>query len=307
MKVSKTRFIAAGLMMGALLPSSVWARPIAYQEVKEPLPKSEHYALAEPVRSKRAVLDKLNIKLDPLDRVYFAPDPALGLGTTITVERAPKLNIRDGKRSKQARSWQPTVSLALIDVGIELGEVDKVDPAREAPIRGDTTITVTRVTETDVVEKLVVPYETKTTEDANLEKGQQKVTVAGKNGERTKVYHVRREDGEEVSRVLTSDKITTAPETRKVIKGTKLPFLGSGTATWYIGRGVGPGTAASKTIPKGTQAKVTNMANGKSVIVKINDYGPVGAEIDLSKDAFEAIGSLGTGRTQVKIEKWIPD
>ena len=307
MKVSKTIFIAAGLTIGTLLPSSALARPIAYQEVTEPLPKTEHYALAEPVRSKAVVLSRLGVKLDPLDRVYFSPDPALGLGTTITVERAPKLNIKDGKRSKQARSWQPTISLALVDVGIELGEVDKVDPAREAPIRGDTTITITRVTETDVVEKSVVPYETKTTEDATLEKGQQKVTAAGKNGERTKVYHVRREDGDEVSRVLTSDKVTTAPETRKVVKGTKLPYLGSGTATWYEGRGVGPNTAASKSIPKGTQAKVTNMANGKSVIVKINDYGPVGAEIDLSKDAFEAIASLGAGRTQVKIEKWIPD
>lgn len=52
-------------------------------------------------------------------------------------------------------------------------------------------------------------------------------------------------------------------------------------------------TAAHKKLPFGTRVKVTNVANGKSVVVEITDRGPFvrGREIDLSKKAFFTIAS----------------
>lgn len=52
-------------------------------------------------------------------------------------------------------------------------------------------------------------------------------------------------------------------------------------------------TAAHKKLPFGTKVKVTNEANGKSVVVEINDRGPFvkSREIDLSKRAFKEIAS----------------
>ena len=46
-----------------------------------------------------------------------------------------------------------------------------------------------------------------------------------------------------------------------------------------------------------TMLKVTNMANGQSVIVKVNDRGPyaTGVELDLSKSAFSALAPPSTG------------
>lgn len=63
-------------------------------------------------------------------------------------------------------------------------------------------------------------------------------------------------------------------------------------------------TAAHKTLPFGAHVKVTNTANGKSVIVNINDRGPFvkGRIIDLSKSAFSSIGNLSAGVIEVKIE-----
>jgi rare lipoprotein A len=63
-------------------------------------------------------------------------------------------------------------------------------------------------------------------------------------------------------------------------------------------------TAAHKTLPFGSNVKVTNTNNGKSVIVKINDRGPFvkGRIIDLSKSAFSSIGNISTGLIPVKIE-----
>jgi rare lipoprotein A len=56
-------------------------------------------------------------------------------------------------------------------------------------------------------------------------------------------------------------------------------------------------TAAHKTLPFNTRVRVTNPANGKSVIVRINDRGPYidGRCLDLSRAAFRAIANLSQG------------
>ena len=63
-------------------------------------------------------------------------------------------------------------------------------------------------------------------------------------------------------------------------------------------------TCAHKSLPFDTILKVTNLANGKSVQVRVNDRGPFVAsrEIDLSKAAAVKLGMIGTGTTKVKLE-----
>jgi rare lipoprotein A len=62
-------------------------------------------------------------------------------------------------------------------------------------------------------------------------------------------------------------------------------------------------TAAHRTLPLGTEVKVTNLNNGKTVRVRINDRGPhvQGRIIDLSSSAAAALG-LATGVARVKLE-----
>ena len=62
-------------------------------------------------------------------------------------------------------------------------------------------------------------------------------------------------------------------------------------------------TAAHRTLPLGTQIRVTNLDNGKSVRVRVNDRGPhVGGRIvDLSSSAAAALG-FSTGVARVRIE-----
>ncbi len=63
-------------------------------------------------------------------------------------------------------------------------------------------------------------------------------------------------------------------------------------------------TGAHKTLPFGTMVKVTNLDNGKSVVVRINDRGPFvkGRVIDLSKSAAQKIDGIKAGIMNVKIE-----
>jgi rare lipoprotein A len=65
-------------------------------------------------------------------------------------------------------------------------------------------------------------------------------------------------------------------------------------------------TAAHRKFPFGTKLKITNEANGKSVVVEVTDRGPFarGREIDLSKKAFMDITSnKSSGAVIVKIEE----
>lgn len=92
--------------------------------------------------------------------------------------------------------------------------------------------------------------------------------------------------------------------------------LFTGMASWY-----GPGfhgartangerfdqyamTAAHKTLPFGTMVRVTNLNNGRSVLVRINDRGPFtpGRTIDLSRGAAEVIGLVSSGVGSVRVE-----
>jgi len=63
-------------------------------------------------------------------------------------------------------------------------------------------------------------------------------------------------------------------------------------------------SAAHNKLPFGTKVKVTNVKNGKSVIVRINDRGPFvrGRIIDLSRSAFSKIGNTRAGVIEVTIE-----
>ena len=63
-------------------------------------------------------------------------------------------------------------------------------------------------------------------------------------------------------------------------------------------------TAAHKQVPFGSNVKVTNLENGESVFVRVNDRGPFieGRIIDLSRSAFASIADVDQGLVDVRIE-----
>jgi len=63
-------------------------------------------------------------------------------------------------------------------------------------------------------------------------------------------------------------------------------------------------TAAHRTFPFGTAVRVTNLDNGKTVIVRVNDRGPFkeGRLIDLSFSAAKALGLVATGTARVRLD-----
>lgn len=63
-------------------------------------------------------------------------------------------------------------------------------------------------------------------------------------------------------------------------------------------------TAAHRSLPMGTRLRVTNLSNGRSVIVRVNDRGPFVRSriIDVSLEAARQIRMVGSGKAQVKLE-----
>ena len=93
-----------------------------------------------------------------------------------------------------------------------------------------------------------------------------------------------------------------------------------GTASWYgqqfQGRKTASGepydmrdlTAAHPSLPLGTFVKVTNLRNGKAVVVRINDRGPVvdGRIIDVSDNAAQILGFKARGVQTVRLDVYHP-
>jgi rare lipoprotein A len=83
-------------------------------------------------------------------------------------------------------------------------------------------------------------------------------------------------------------------------------YMSEGYASWYAYKNCD--CAASPDFPKGSYVKVTRTNDPtKSVVVRINDFGPVRAihpdrVIDLDKVAFQKIAPLGAGLTHVTVE-----
>lgn len=89
-----------------------------------------------------------------------------------------------------------------------------------------------------------------------------------------------------------------------------------GTASWYgedfVGKPTASGepydmydmTAASLTIPLGSYVRVTNLRNGRAVVVRVNDRGPVvpGRIIDVSYGAAEALQFRNKGLQRVRLD-----
>src|SRR5262245_39141366 len=109
-------------------------------------------------------------------------------------------------------------------------------------------------------------------------------------------------------------KASTASDSQKKKRAARHNL--SGTASWY-----GPGfhgkktasgeiydqnklTAAHKTLPLGSKARITNLDNGNAVEVEINDRGPFveGRVIDVSRAAAGALGFVKSGTAPVQVE-----
>lgn len=129
----------------------------------------------------------------------------------------------------------------------------------------------------------------------------QKSVKLGQTTERSKLF---------APLIICSQLIMTgcvSTEDKKVVKSYQ------GTATWYqccnktaSGEKFNPNkySAAHRTLPFGTMLRLTNVGNGNSIDVIVNDRGPFvkNKEIDVSRGAAKALGFFHSGTAKLLIE-----
>lgn len=234
----------------------------------------------------------------------------------------------------------PSVRAVLDGLDVGLGPHDRVSPGLDARPEEGVRITVQRVTTRTDTRREAIPFDTHERATAELARGQRRQVQPGKEGLRELVEEVVLVDGAEDARRRLDATVLHAPQSRVVEVGTASPpspapaspsaepspagasrssapqrhgeqgkasqydasFEGEQTAN---GEAYDPDalTAAHRSLPMGTRVTVTNTANGRSVVVRINDRGPYvdGRIIDLSAAAFQRIGRAGAGIIDVRI------
>ena len=106
---------------------------------------------------------------------------------------------------------------------------------------------------------------------------------------------------------LPKPKLKAVPEVLEVITGEASwygpGFYGNRTANGEVYRR-GTMTAAHRTLPFGTKVRVTNLWNGRTAVIRINDRGPFiyHRVIDLGHGAASYLGLTASGIAQVKLE-----
>jgi len=250
-------------------------------------------------------LKEKNIALGEKDYIFPAMDTKIFPGQRIIIERALPVAIEvDGKNIK-IDTLGTSVGDAINEANITLSHADKVAPDLNSMLSPNLNIKITRINFEEITNEEDIPFQTVEKEDNTVLWRKKAVKQQGETGTREKTYKVTYTNSKETNRMLIGTKITKQPVSQINVVGTKI-IVGktqSGDATWYVnGDDL---TAASLDFAQGKYLRVTNRANGKSVIVQVNDSGPYGKGrvIDLNKKAFQKIGDIGAGVINVKVEE----
>jgi len=186
----------------------------------------------------------------------------------------------DGK-IKKYKTLDSTVQQALDDAGIEVGEIDIVEPGPETVLEKNMHIIVKRVEIKEEVVEEKVAFETVEKDDVTMNEGTSKVVTEGKHGKDKVTYEIKYIDGVETSRKEIKRETITEAVDKVIANGTRVNYNGQTYSRKLVVKAysyTGGGTTAM-----GTRARVGEIAVDPSVIplgtnVYIEGVGPRRAE-----------------------------
>lgn len=197
-----------------------------------------------------------------------------------------------------------TVRELLSAMGIAPDRDDRVLPSPRTPLHDDMLVRYDEIAFRTRDVRVPIPHTTFTRYSDALDPGEVRLEGAGVDGvllEHTRIKYV---NGMAVATVVLSRTVLQEAVAARRVVGREPGANGSqvGQASWYSFAPEDGLTAAHPWLPLGTVVTVTNLANGETVQVVINDRGPFGGRIiDLSDEAFARIAPLSQGVCQVRL------
>ena len=242
------------------------------------------------------ILEQNKIKVWPEDIIgadlILNPVTTGGVGQLITIKRAPIFTVMVDGKSKEVRSWDQNVRTIVEKSETKLNPNDTVSPGLEENVSTGTKIVITRINYADISENVSIPFETIYQGSTALALGKTSPKVSGVTGSKRITYRITYKDGEEVARKTISTIVTTQKRDAVILRGAEVARANFG---YYTGMVTSFHSAKASMV--GKFLLVTNLANGKSVKVKIIGSGPFnGPLMDMGTEPFQAIGgSLRSG------------
>ena len=167
------------------------------------------------------LLKELEISVGEHDLIKPSLQSTIKPEMNVTYESAFLVRLNSDGEQHEVWTTSTTVADFLEKESISLGELDRVEPAKDKRITDEAEVSVIRVEKvTDVVEEAVA-FATVTRQDKSLERGKEKVLEQGSKGLVKKHYEVTLENGKEVSRNLVKTDTVRESADRVVAVGTR--------------------------------------------------------------------------------------
>jgi len=244
-------------------------------------------------------------QLEEEDNIFPNLTSRVAPGTLVTVWRKIPATIKVDNQEITTKTFVETVGELLSENNIMLNHLDKIEPSKSTKVSRNLEIVITRINEEKTTEEEKIDFKVVEKDDSKLKWRRTRIGQVGEAGMKESTYLITYANGEQISKVKLFSKITKNPVTKIILHGTKIEVgeVYKGKASWYSHTGTM--ACASLKHPFGTWLRVTNSANGKSVIVQVNDRGPFSEDkiIDLDKTAFTKLGNIAQGVMQVKVEE----
>jgi uncharacterized protein YabE (DUF348 family) len=154
------------------------------------------------------------------DKVIPKAEAKIKKGMEVRFQKAFPLSLVVGGKEERVWSTSTTVADFLVQQGITLNQLDRVEPNGDSFVKENDVINVIRVEKvTDVVEE-PVDFAIVTQKDASLAKGTEKVLKEGQKGLLAKTFEVILENGKEVVRNLIGESTIAEKQDKVVAVGT---------------------------------------------------------------------------------------
>ncbi|UOE94180.1 G5 and 3D domain-containing protein [Alkalihalobacillus sp. LMS39] len=169
------------------------------------------------------LFEELAIDVKEHDAINPSLDTEITPDMNVSYESAFLVQLISDGEQQEIWTTSTTVADFLEKENIALGELDRVEPAKDELLDKETKVDVIRVEKvTDVVEEKIA-FATVTRKDDSLDKGKENVVESGQEGLVKKHYEVIIENGEEVSRELVKTENVRDSKDRIVAVGNKQP------------------------------------------------------------------------------------
>lgn len=223
-------------------------------------------------------------------------------GSFVSISTPKTVSIVADGKATTATTTAATVEAVLEDAGVSLGANDRTSQPGNAPVVNNMVVKVSRVdTGQTAASTDEIPFETMTSESAEMFTGEKKVTQAGAAGKVERTFKLVLVDGREASRTLVSETVSVQPVTEQVTVGTKAKPAATAPA------GANTGAAAPAMMNEAMWDKIAQCESGGNWSINTGNGYYGGLQFDIRTwigsggGAYAPNASLATKAQQIDI------